>query len=171
MAQPYKNFKDFYGFYLSQHQNTNCQVLHFIGTTFVLFFAYEGITTGIWEYFVLMPVVYAAFGWVAHSYFEHNTPPSLRYPLQSFAAHWVMYWHIISLQFHERMEEALAKSSHHLVAPSKIFSVASQVQPLLPTRPPMPIHINSEQTDAKTPDTAIQKKPHTKEAERIATIG
>ena len=36
MEERYKSFKDFYPFYLSQHQNITCRRLHFAGTALVI---------------------------------------------------------------------------------------------------------------------------------------
>ena len=38
MEKKYKNFKDFYPYYISEHSHKTTKLLHFIGTTFSLYF-------------------------------------------------------------------------------------------------------------------------------------
>ena len=38
MEKKYTNFKDFYPYYISEHSHKTTKLLHFIGTTFSLYF-------------------------------------------------------------------------------------------------------------------------------------
>ena len=90
----YKSFKEFYPFYLSQHQNSICKILHYIGSWLVLFIlAYSIITKG-YSYIFLCPVIGYFFAWVGHFFFEKNVPDTFTYPLYSFMGDWKMFYEI-----------------------------------------------------------------------------
>ena len=87
----FKNFAEFYPFYLSEHNNATCRRLHFLGSTLALLCLAAMVMTG--------QVVFLLFGllcgygcaWVGHFVFEKNKPASFKRPLYSFMGDWVMY--------------------------------------------------------------------------------
>lgn len=95
MPQNYAHFRDFYPFYLSEHRNTACRRLHFIGSALVLLTLATLLITGRWGWWFLMPVFGYGFAWVGHYFFEHNRPATFTYPLYSFMGDWVMFRDII----------------------------------------------------------------------------
>lgn len=105
-SKKYKTFKEFYPFYLTEHSDTTCRGLHFVGTTLFFIFLILGIATLRWEYFVLMPVAGYGFAWVGHFFFEKNKPATFQYPLYSLGSDFVMYWHTITGQLPEKMRRA-----------------------------------------------------------------
>jgi hypothetical protein len=106
--QRYQSFQAFYPFYLSEHRNTTCRTLHFIGSTLVLVLIGAGIVTGKWWLFALIPIAGYGFAWVGHFFFEHNRPATFKYPAWSFAGDWVMYAQLITgkIGFTPRADEA-----------------------------------------------------------------
>jgi len=91
-----KTYKEFYIFYLSEHSNKTCRLLHFIGTTIVLALA---ITAIYWLKPVLwlfIPLAGYGFAWVGHFVFEKNKPATFKYPLWSLASDFKMYFQILS---------------------------------------------------------------------------
>ncbi len=87
----YQSFKEFYPFYLSQHANTHCRRLHFIGSSIVLcIFIYAMWTT---SYITLLyiPLVGYGFAWLGHFVFEKNKPATFTYPIYSLIGDWVMF--------------------------------------------------------------------------------
>ena len=91
MEKQYKTFHDFYPYYLSEHRNPTCRVLHFIGSTLVLvFLAFALLTTNPW-WCAAAPIAGYGFAWVGHFFFEKNRPATFTYPVYSFASDWVMY--------------------------------------------------------------------------------
>ncbi|WP_394128780.1 Mpo1-like protein [Shewanella maritima] len=95
----YTKFKDFYPFYLSQHQHPVCQWLHFAGSLLiVLVFGYILITQTWWMVF-LLPVIGYGFAWVGHFVFEKNRPATFTYPLYSLLGDWVMFWQMLKKIF------------------------------------------------------------------------
>ena len=102
MEKQYKTFGDFYPYYLSEHRNTTCRVLHFIGTSLVLAALVTALITGNAWWFAAMPLAGYGFAWVGHFFFEKNRPATFTYPLYSFAGDWVMYVQLLvgKISFH-----------------------------------------------------------------------
>ena len=44
-SKPYNNFKEFYPFYLAEHQNLTCRRLHVIGSALVIVVAVTAVAT------------------------------------------------------------------------------------------------------------------------------
>jgi hypothetical protein len=92
-AQPprFISFADFYPYYLSEHQNTVCKRLHFIGSVCALGLAVRAILSLDATYLLAALFSGYAFAWVGHFYFEKNRPATFKNPFYSFAADWVMF--------------------------------------------------------------------------------
>ena len=91
LEKQYKTFRDFYPYYLSQHTNPTCRVLHFIASSIVLAaLVVAFITSNAW-WLAAMPLAGYGFAWVGHFFFEKNRPATFTYPLYSFVGDWVMY--------------------------------------------------------------------------------
>lgn len=91
----FKSLKEFYPFYLSEHQDTTCRVLHFVGTTgFFLMLFYALFTMQFWLLW-LLPVIGYGFAWVGHFFFEKNKPATFQYPLWSLASDFILYFEIL----------------------------------------------------------------------------
>ena len=91
MSQRYQSFREFYPFYLTEHANSTCRRLHFVGTTLVIaFLATAFITRNAWW---LLGALVAGYGcaWIGHYFFEHNRPATFTYPVYSFIGDWVMF--------------------------------------------------------------------------------
>ncbi|CAM5466619.1 Mpo1-like protein [Rhodanobacter lindaniclasticus] len=87
----FRNFAEFYPFYLGEHANRTCRRLHFIGSTLVIAALLLALVTGQWRWLWLMPVAGYGFAWVGHYVFEKNRPATFKHPLYSLAGDWVMY--------------------------------------------------------------------------------
>jgi hypothetical protein len=87
----FKSFREFYPYYLSEHQNLTCRRLHFVGSTLILLLlAYALMTTQLvllW----FIPVLGYGFAWAGHFFFEHNKPATFTYPFYSLLGDWVMF--------------------------------------------------------------------------------
>ncbi|SEK33612.1 hypothetical protein SAMN05216262_101102 [Colwellia chukchiensis] len=95
MTKPYQHFKDFYPFYLSQHQNKTCRRLHFIGSSLIIVMLVYIIINTAWLLLWTLPVIGYGFAWLGHFYFEKNKPATFRYPLYSLLGDWVMFKDIL----------------------------------------------------------------------------
>ena len=79
----YTSFKDFYPFYLSEHDNKYTKLLHFIGTTITIYLFIRFFMT--FDFMFLLYALLAGYGfaWIGHFFIEHNncllyTSPSPR---------------------------------------------------------------------------------------------
>ncbi len=91
----YKTLAEFYPFYLSQHENTVCRRLHFVGTTLLIFLMAYVCFTGEWQKLIFLPVIGYGFAWIGHFFYEKNKPATFTYPIYSFLSDWIMYKDII----------------------------------------------------------------------------
>ncbi|MEC9260282.1 MAG: DUF962 domain-containing protein [Pseudomonadota bacterium] len=91
----FTSFREFYPYYLSEHQNVTCRRLHFIGSTLVLTLLILSLVTGQLMLLWLLPVAGYGFAWLGHFKFEHNKPATFRYPFYSLMGDWVMYKDIL----------------------------------------------------------------------------
>jgi hypothetical protein len=91
MSQRISTFKEFYPYYLAEHSNSTCRVLHFIGTWLVLVVIAYSAWRGDARLLLLVPLVGYGFAWVGHFFFEKNKPATFKYPLYSLAGDWVMW--------------------------------------------------------------------------------
>lgn len=95
--EQFRTFADFYPYYLSEHQNRTCRLLHAVGSTLVLVemaLLLMGVWTG-WAWLAL-PLTGYGFAWVGHFFFERNRPATFTYPVWSLMGDWVMFAQIIT---------------------------------------------------------------------------
>ena len=95
-AKRFATFSEFYPFYLGEHQNTTCRVLHFIGTSIALALTIYAIITGRYPLILLAIIQGYAWAWVGHFVFEKNKPASFKQPLYSFMGDWVMWFQLLT---------------------------------------------------------------------------
>lgn len=93
MSEEVKQFKslaEFYPFYLSEHSNSTCRKLHYIGSTAVLTLLAVSLITQNYSLLLVLPLVGYGPAWVGHFFFEGNKPATFKYPLYSFLSDWIM---------------------------------------------------------------------------------
>ncbi len=100
----YTTYREFYPFYLTEHQNPINRSLHFIGTLGVFFCLFEAIFTGSWWYWILIPIVGYGFAWLGHFVFEKNKPATFQYPLWSLISDFKMFFQLLTgkISFHPK---------------------------------------------------------------------
>jgi len=91
----YQSFKEFYPFYLSQHQNIICRRLHFIGSSLILLLIGYCVRNDFWQGLWFIPVIGYGFAWIGHFIFEKNKPATFTYPIYSLIGDWVMFKDIL----------------------------------------------------------------------------
>ncbi len=91
----YQAFKEFYPFYLSQHQNSTCRGLHYLGSFLVLVVFFYVLVTQQLLLLWLIPLFGYGFAWLGHYVFEKNKPATFLYPWYSFLGDWLMMYHFI----------------------------------------------------------------------------
>ncbi|TAG77645.1 MAG: DUF962 domain-containing protein [Betaproteobacteria bacterium] len=92
----FERFADFYPFYLGEHRNPTCRVLHFMGTSIGLTCLVVGILTRTWWLLPAGIVQGYAWAWIGHFGFEKNKPASFKQPLYSFMGDWVMWFQLLT---------------------------------------------------------------------------
>lgn len=96
----FKNFADFYPYYLAEHSNQTCRKLHFLGTSGVIalliLFFFTGNPIILW----MLPVIGYGFAWIGHFVFEKNRPATFKHPLYSLMGDFRMFWDILVGRVH-----------------------------------------------------------------------
>jgi hypothetical protein len=92
----YTSFRDFYPFYLSQHQDRTCRRLHVVGSSLVLSVLAYALATQHWVALWALPLLGYGFAWVGHYRFERNRPATFTYPVYSLMGDWVMLWQTLT---------------------------------------------------------------------------
>ena len=105
----YKILKEFYPFYLTEHQNDTSRSLHFVGTGLFLFIVFTSIYLGNYKMLIYAPFAGYGFAWIGHFFFEKNKPATFTYPVMSLASDFIMFWHIITMQLPRKLREAKQK--------------------------------------------------------------
>lgn len=91
VPQAFGSLKEFYPFYLSQHESRTNRRLHFVGTTLVIALAVAAIASGAYWLLLAVPVAGYGLAWLGHYAFEKNKPATFTYPFYSLACDFVMY--------------------------------------------------------------------------------
>jgi hypothetical protein len=92
----FKNYQEFYHFYLSEHSNSTCRNLHYIGNSLVLIILIYSIFASHLILLWTIPIIGYGFAWTGHFFFEHNKPASFKWPIWSFVSDWVMLFQFIT---------------------------------------------------------------------------
>jgi hypothetical protein len=87
----FNSFAEFYPYYLSEHSNSTCRRLHFIGTTLVIFILALTIAKSAWLLLLALPLAGYSFAWAGHFFFEKNRPATFQHPLYSLFGDFFMY--------------------------------------------------------------------------------
>ncbi len=91
MNKKYLTFKEFYPFYLSQHQHKLCRRLHFVGSLAILLLCSYVLFTARIQLLLFVPILGYGFAWLGHFVFEKNRPATFTYPWYSLLGDWVMF--------------------------------------------------------------------------------
>jgi hypothetical protein len=87
-------FPRFYEYYLGEHRNPTCRLLHFLGSWLVIVVVLAAMVARRPLVLVAAPVVGYGFAWVGHFFFERNRPATFHQPWYSLAGDWVLWWQI-----------------------------------------------------------------------------
>jgi hypothetical protein len=95
MDTKYKSLKEFYPYYLSEHQNPTSRRLHFVGTALLFIILAASIYISNYWLLLLIPVVGYGFAWVGHFFFEKNKPATFKYPFYSLASDFILFFDLL----------------------------------------------------------------------------
>tara|TARA_R110000796_G_scaffold207188_1_gene323511 strand:+ start:2000 stop:2290 length:291 start_codon:yes stop_codon:yes gene_type:complete len=84
------DFKEYYKYYLTLHQNKWNRRLHALGQVTTMSFVISCIINSQLLLLLLAPFVIYPFAWSGHFFFEKNSPASWSRPLWAKACDWVM---------------------------------------------------------------------------------
>lgn len=87
----FNSFAEFYPYYLSEHGNSTCRRLHFVGTSLVIFFLALAIGRAAGGFLLAVPIAGYGFAWVGHFFFEKNRPATFEHPFYSLLGDFVMF--------------------------------------------------------------------------------
>ncbi|UZE19519.1 DUF962 domain-containing protein [Pseudomonas sp. B21-054] len=87
----FNTFAEFYPYYLSEHSNSTCRRLHFVGTSLLMLIFLLAFVAGTWWWLLALPVAGYGFAWAGHFFFEKNRPATFQYPFYSLLGDFVMY--------------------------------------------------------------------------------
>ena len=96
MSNKIKTYKEFYTFYLTEHSNKVCRILHVIGAIFVLALILTSIIHLNPYWLIFLPFVGYGFSWVGHFFFEKNVPATFTYPYWSLISDFKMCFDILT---------------------------------------------------------------------------
>lgn len=96
MEPRFKTLKDFYPYYLQEHQNPVCRKLHFVGTGLLFLILGAALYTGNYFWLIAIPFVGYGFAWVGHFFFEKNKPATFQYPFFSLASDFVLFYDLLT---------------------------------------------------------------------------
>jgi len=102
----YTTFWEFYPYYLTEHARPLNRALHFVGTFFVIALVVAAVVLGKGWLVALTPVCGYGFAWFGHFILEKNRPATFKYPLYSLGSDFVMFWHILTGQINQRVDDA-----------------------------------------------------------------
>ncbi len=95
MERQYKTLKEFYPYYLQEHQNPTCRKLHFIGTGLLFLILGYAVISGNYSWLLAIPVVGYGFAWVGHFFFEKNKPATFKYPVFSLVSDFKLFFDLL----------------------------------------------------------------------------
>ena len=91
----YKTFKEFYPYYISEHENKYTKLLHFIGTSVGIFFLIIFLISFEFIYLLFALISGYAFAWIGHFFIEKNKPATFKDPFYSFIGDHKMFIEIL----------------------------------------------------------------------------
>ena len=95
MEKKYSSLKEFYPYYLTEHQNPTSRLLHFIGTGLVLVVLGAALVLAQYAWLAAIPVIGFGFAWVGHFFYEKNKPATFTYPFYSLASDFLLFFDLL----------------------------------------------------------------------------
>jgi len=115
MSTPeFRNYDEFFAFYLRAHSHPGNRVLHCCGTLLGLAVVIAAFATGHPWFALLFPVIGYTFAWTGHFLVERNKPATFGHPWWSFISDFRMVWLILTGQLSKWMARTETSRSPNL---------------------------------------------------------
>ena len=88
----FKNFDEFWPFYMKEHANKLNRNLHFLGTLLVHIVLFYVFATADFRMLWLVPLVGYGFAWSGHFLVEKNLPATFKHPIWSIMGDFKMFY-------------------------------------------------------------------------------
>ena len=95
MEKKYTSLKEFYPYYLSEHQHPTSRILHFVGTGLVILVLIGSLVFGLYYALLGIPLIGYGFAWIGHFFFEKNKPATFTYPFYSLASDFILFFDLL----------------------------------------------------------------------------
>ncbi len=106
MSAPFRNYNDFFLFYLRQHRTRANRALHAVGTALGLAVVIAAVALRHpWYALLWIPIGYG-FAWIGHLLIENNQPATWGYPIWSFISDFHMLWLMVTGRLHPYLTSA-----------------------------------------------------------------
>lgn len=96
MEKKFNSIREFYPYYLSEHQHPTSRILHFIGTGLVILILVFSIFVEKYFWLFCIPPVGYGFAWIGHFFFEKNKPATFKYPFYSLGSDFILFFDLIT---------------------------------------------------------------------------
>jgi hypothetical protein len=103
----FKDYEEFWVYYLTQHLKPATRSWHFVGTSLVFLFIILAISFMKWWILLLAPLSAYGIAWISHFFIEGNKPATFGHPVWSLRADFRMYWFTLTRQ----LERELARTA------------------------------------------------------------
>jgi hypothetical protein len=103
-----RTFEEFWDFYVGEHRHPLNRALHFVGTTAAVSCVATGLLTKRRWLLAVGPALGYGPAWIGHFFVENNRPATLKYPLWSLQADFVMWWKIATRTMQAEVDRVVA---------------------------------------------------------------
>jgi hypothetical protein len=96
MEKQFTSIREFYPYYLSEHQHPTSRILHFIGTGLVILILVVSLSIQKYSWMATIPFVGYGFAWIGHFFFEKNKPATFKYPFYSLGSDFILFFDLLT---------------------------------------------------------------------------
>jgi hypothetical protein len=98
----FRNYQEFWPFYLQQHSKRTTRAWHFVGTSCVFVCVVLAIVLANYWLLLLAPVIAYGLAWFSHFFIEGNKPATFGHPFWSLRADFQLYGSMLLKPFRSK---------------------------------------------------------------------
>lgn len=83
MGTRFRQYADFWPYYLREHSRAGTRALHYLGTALAVVLIVAAIFSGDWRLFLVAVFVGYGLAWIGHFFIERNRPATFQHPFWS----------------------------------------------------------------------------------------